>query len=232
MVDWVWCFCICLRASFVILPRVSYNNVEFILELTVCCLLTWACRLRHESCEALRLFPFFVCFLVNGWLWDALLQMCKVGGHISLCITSQPHTQTCVYVIGHMTEREQNDENILLCTSQASHCVCVCVCEPLRRWVIQHMRVIATPRLSSPTASPGWKRVKPQTSGAPQPIRTVYLASRGSLAEHERTARRAGLRRSLCSLSFSTALKLFWLSCLSEPSILQLGLLPQSDRTL
>lgn len=53
----------------------------------------------------------------------------------------------------------------------------------------------ASPQLSHsfPAASRGWKREKPQTSGAPQPIRIVYLASHGRLAEQEHAASRTAL---------------------------------------
>lgn len=72
--------------------------------------------------------------------------------------------------------------------------------------VIEHMcvRHDASPQLSHsfPAASRGWKRVKPQTSGAPQPIRIVCLASHGRLTEQERTASHTALQgKPLLSLS-------------------------------
>lgn len=155
--------------------------------------------------------------------------MCQVGGHISLRIAPQ---LTCkhVCIIVNVTERKQNFAS----SSAWVKFHCVRVCELLCRRVIQHMCVIATPHLSSPTASPGWKRVKPQTSGAPQPIRTVYSASGGGRAEHECTASHTGLHWSLCTLSFSTASNSSGCptTLLALPFILQPLFPRQSDRTL
>lgn len=86
----------------------------------------------------------------------------------------------------------------------------------------------ASPQLSHsfPAASRGWKREKPQTSGAPQPIRIVYLASHGRLAEQEHAASHTALLS--LSLSFSTTLNSFWLhllSCVFLPDALLLKLL-------
>lgn len=74
----------------------------------------------------------------------------------------------------------------------------------------------ASPQLSHsfPAASRGWKQVKPQTSGAPQPIRIVYLANHGRRAEQEHTASHTALHwKSLLSFSlspsFSTPLNFF-----------------------
>ncbi len=84
--------------------------------------------------------------------------------------------------------------------------------------VVEYMCVYhdASPQLSHsfPAASRGWKRVKPQTSGAPQPIRIVYLANHGRLAEQEHTASHTALHwKPLLSFSlspsFSTSLNSF-----------------------
>lgn len=123
--------------------------------------------------------------------------------------------------------------------------MCTYVCEFSCVCVIEHMCVYhdASPQLSHsfPAASRGWKRVKPQTSGAPQPIRIVYLASHGRLAEQEHTASHTALHwKPLPSLSLSLtlflffhSLKLLWLhllSCFPPPFALFLQLvLPSSQ---
>ena len=83
-------------------------------------------------------------------------------------------------------------------------------------WAFDHMCVIMMPHLSSPTASQqlpgGWKRVKPQTSGAPEPIRIVYLASHDRLAEREHAASHTARLWNLSPHSlFFHSFKLFWL---------------------
>lgn len=74
----------------------------------------------------------------------------------------------------------------------------VCVFNFSGLCIIEHMCVHhdASPQLSHsfPAASRGWKRVKPQTSGAPQPIRIVCLASHGRLTEQEHTASHTALQ--------------------------------------
>lgn len=96
---------------------------------------------------------------------------------------------------------------------------------PLVPWarMIEHMCAShdASPHLSHsfPAASRGWKRVKPQTSGAPQPITTVYLASHGCLTEQEHTASHTALQgkpRLSWFFSFSTPFKLHRLQPLSS----------------
>ena len=106
-----------------------------------------------------------------------------------------------------------------MCVYVCAHslwCVCVCVCV----WMVEHMCVYhdASPQLSHsfPATSRGWKRVKPQTSGAPQPTRIVYLASHGRLAEQEHTASHTAQLSPSPSLSCSLSLffhsfKLLWL---------------------
>lgn len=96
----------------------------------------------------------------------------------------------------------------------------------------------ASPQLSHsfPAASRGWKQAKPQTSGAPQPIRIVYLASHGRRAEQEHVASHTALHWNLSSLSFSTPLNSFGspssLASLLPPTSSFLFFFPlQSDRT-
>lgn len=105
-------------------------------------------------------------------------------------------------------------------------------CRRFRVCVIEHMCVYhdASPQLSHsfPAASRGWKRVKPQTSGAPQPIRIVYLASHSRLAEQEHTASHTALQgKPLLSLSlFFHSFKLLWLY--PAPSLASLSTLCSS----
>lgn len=138
--------------------------------------------------------------------------MCWAGGHISplwakLQVGEAPHNSSRTY--SHVSEREQNQNAAFIHSLYKGMDVCkfswVCV--------IGHMCVYhdASPQLSHsfPAASRGWKRVKPQTSGAPQPIRIVYLASHGRLTEQEHTASHTALQGKpllSCFPSFSTPL--------------------------
>lgn len=101
--------------------------------------------------------------------------------------------------------------------------LCTSVFKPSWVCVTAHMCVYhdASPQLSHsfPATSRGWKRMKPQTTGAPQPIRIVYLASHGRLAEQEHTASHTALQGTpllSCFPSFSTCLN-FTSSMSSSP---------------
>lgn len=126
------------------------------------------------------------------------------GGH-----SQQLSKLSCITINLTTGKKKRAESKSSLCAfNHVSPSVCMYVCEFSCVCVIEHMCVYhdASPQLSHsfPAASRGWKRVKPQTSGAPQPIRIVYLASHGRLAEQEHTASHTALRwKPLLSFSLS-----------------------------
>ena len=187
---------------------------------------------RLCTCLSLHLFLFargIEC--VNACVCGALLTP-RCARQVAALLSSEPphcrqgrplsttHTQTHIYRRLPDDRKRTESKNGSLCALNHLLCacmyvckfalVCVCVCVCVWVWVVEHMCVYhdASPQLSHsfPATSRGWKRVKPQTSGAPQPIRIVYLASHGRLAEQEHTASHTARLSPSLSLSFSTPL--------------------------
>lgn len=110
--------------------------------------------------------------------------------------TAHTHILMCHHSFDDWKSAESKSS--LCAFNQVSLKMCTYVCKFSCVWMIEHMCVYhdASPQLSHsfPLASRGWKQVKPQTSGAPQPIRIVYLASHSRLAEQEHTASHTALQ--------------------------------------
>jgi len=162
-------------------------------------------------------------------MWVAHPQMCRAGGHITLLWVklqageaTHNNSLTCSHVSQSTWEQKERIIKMQPSCVQGSPYICTSVCRLSWVCVIEHMCVYhdASPQLSHsfPAASRGWKRVKPQTSGAPQPIRIVYLASHGRLTEQQHTASHISLQGKpllFCFPSFSIFFKLHWLHLLS-----------------